>query len=202
MENLKRDLEELKEIRELLVVVDMVNGFIKEGALASPSIMRIVPRIQQLVNYYLEKDNGKVAIVRDSHSKDAVEFKTYAPHCIAGTHESELIDELKYVEKDALTYLKNSTNLVFAKNYIEDLINMENLEQIAFVGCLSEVCVENGAITTKNLLDELNRDVEVLVYSDAIDTFNAPNHNRYKITEDALDRMERNGIKIYRRGER
>ena len=192
--------DNLKEIRELLVVVDMVNGFVKEGSLATPSIMRIVPRIEKLLNYYLEKEFGGIAIVRDSHSKNAVEFNVYGSHCIEGTKESELIDELKFVEPYALTYLKNSTNLVFAKNFMNDLSKMENLERIGFTGCLSEVCVENGAISTRNLLDEWNRNTEVGVYSDAIDTYDAENHQSDLITKDALNRMNRNGVKIYRKG--
>ena len=192
--------ENLKEIRELLVVVDMVNGFVKEGTLAAPSIMRIVPRIEKLMDYYISKMGGQIAIVRDSHTKDAVEFNTYPAHCIKGSIESELIEELKKYESDSLTYLKNSTNLVFAKGFINDLKQMINLERIGFTGCLSEVCVENGAISTKNLLDEWNRDVEVGVYSDAIDTYDAPGHDRDLITKDALLRMERNGLKIYKKG--
>ena len=192
--------EDLKEIEELLFVIDMVNGFLKRGNLASPSIMRIVPRIEKLMGYYINKKGGQIAIVRDSHTKDAVEFKTYLPHCRKDTWESELIDEFKFVEPYALTYLKNSTNLVFAKGFIDDLKQMTNLKRIGFTGCLSEVCVENGAISTKNLLDEWNRDVEVGVYSDAIDTYDAPLHDRDLITKDALLRMERNGIKIYKKG--
>ena len=192
--------DNLKEIKELLIVVDMVNGFVKEGSLAAPTIMRIVPRIKRLINYYLEKEYGGVAIVRDSHPANAVEFNVYGPHCIEQTKESELIDELKFAEKDALIYLKNSTNLVFAKGFMEDLNKMNNLEKIGFTGCLSEVCVENGAISTRNLLDEWNRNTEVGVYEDAIDTYDALSHNRDMVTKNALDRMKRNGVKIYRKG--
>ena len=190
--------EDLKEIRELLVVVDMVNGFVKEGTLAAPSIMRIVPRIEKLMDYYINKIGGTVAIVRDSHQKDAIEFKTYPIHCIEGSKESELIDELKKYEKKSLTYLKNSTNLVFAKGYMEDLRKMINLEKILFTGCLSEVCVENGAISTKNLLDEWNRNIEVSVDPLGIDTYDAEGHDRNIVTKDALNRMKRNGIMIYK----
>ncbi|MBQ8892064.1 MAG: cysteine hydrolase [Bacilli bacterium] len=200
MKNLERSLEELKEIRELLVVIDMVNGFVKSGTLASPSIMRIVPRIRELLNKYLEKNNSKIVFVRDSHSANAEEFKIYGPHCIEGTKETEVIDELKFAEKDAYTYFKNSTNLVFADKFIHDLTNMRNLEKIDFCGCLSEVCVENGAISTRNLLDELNRNVVVGVHADAIDTYDAPGHERDEINQAAINRIKRNGVKIYKKG--
>lgn len=192
--------EDLKEIRELLVVIDMVNGFVKEGTLAAPTIMRIVPRIEKLMDYYINKVGGCVAVVRDSHTKDAVEFNTYPAHCIEGSKESELIEELKKYENDSLTYLKNSTNLVFAKGFIDDLRKMINLQKIIFTGCLSEVCVENGAISTKNLLDEWDRNVEVWVDALGIDTYDAPGHDRDLITKEALLRMERNGVKIYKKG--
>ena len=192
--------EDLKEIRELLVVIDMVNGFVKEGTLAAPTIMRIVPRIEKLMDYYINKVGGCVAVVRDSHTKDAVEFNTYPAHCIEGSKESELIDELKKYENDSLTYLKNSTNLVFAKGFIDDLRKMINLQKIIFTGCLSEVCVENGAITTRNLLDQWDRNVEVGVDALGIDTYDAEGHDSRIITEEALYRMQRNGINIYKGG--
>ena len=192
--------EDLKEIRELLVVIDMVNGFVKEGTLAAPTIMRIVPRIEKLMDYYIKKTGGAVAVVRDSHTKDAVEFNTYPAHCIEGSKESELIDELKKYENDSLTYLKNSTNLVFAKGFMDDLRKMINLQKIIFTGCLSEVCVENGAITTRNLLDQWDRNVEVGVDALGIDTYDAPGHDSRIITEEALYRMQRNGINIYKGG--
>ena len=64
------------------------------------------------------------------------------------------------------------------------------------MGCLSEVCVENGAIGLRTFFDQINKDVEVCVHADAIDTFNAPGHDADMVTRDALARMQANGIKI------
>ena len=46
---MNNDIEKLKRVRELLVTIDMVNGFVKEGSLAAPSIMRVVPRQVELL---------------------------------------------------------------------------------------------------------------------------------------------------------
>ena len=42
----------LEELKELLIVVDMVNGFAKEGAMADPNIMKIVPEIERLISIF------------------------------------------------------------------------------------------------------------------------------------------------------
>ena len=196
MKTINNDIEKLTRARELLITIDMVNGFVKEGALAAPSIMRIVPRQIELLEDTINDKNTGLIFIRDSHPIDAVEFKTYGKHCIEGTKETELIDELKEYELYAIEYLKNSTNLIFAMGLQQDLIRFYNLERIRLMGCLSEVCVENGAIGLRTFFDQINRDVEVCVHADAIDTFNAPGHDADMVTDDAIKRMQANGIKI------
>ena len=199
MKTINNNIEKLRKVKELLITIDMVNGFVKEGSLAAPSIMRVVPRQKELLDEAInDKDTG-VMFIRDSHPIDAVEFKTFGVHCLEGTKETEVIDELKVYESYALEYLKNSTNLMFALGMQQDLLKFYNLERIRLMGCLSEVCVENGAIGLRTFFDQVNRDIEICVHSDAIDTFNAPGHEADMVTKNALDRMKANGIKILER---
>ncbi len=192
-------LNNRNEAENLVVVIDMVNGFVKEGALAAPSIQRIIPRIKEILEENEKDEKGLNVIVRDTHPKDAIEFKTFGAHCVEGTDEVELVDELKPFEEKAVDFPKNSTNFMLADGVIPFLENCYKLKKIAFVGCLSEVCVKNAAITARNYFDQVNRDVEVGVYADAIDTFDAPGHNAEEVTERALADMEANGVKIYRK---
>ena len=195
MKTINNNIEKLRKVKELLITIDMVNGFVKEGSLAAPSIMRVVPRQKELLDEAInDKDTG-VMFIRDSHPIDAVEFKTFGVHCLEGNKETEVIDELKFYEPYALEYLKNSTNLMFALGMQQDLLKFYNLERIRLMGCLSEVCVENGAIGLRTFFDQVNRDVEVCVHEDAIDTFNVPGHDADIVTKEALNRMEANGIK-------
>ena len=196
MKTINNDIEKLTRARELLITIDMVNGFVKEGALAAPSIMKIVPRQLELLEDAINNNDTGLIFIRDSHPVDAVEFKTYGVHCIEGSKETELINELKEFEPYALEYLKNSTNLIFALGLQQDLIRFYNLERIRLMGCLSEYCVSNGAIGLRNYFDQLNKNIEVCVHPDAIDTFDAPGHNADVVTENALRQMKSNGIKI------
>lgn len=179
-------------VEEIVIVVDMINGFVKEGALASPSIMRVVPRQVEILREIMNDPKKGVIFIRDCHDEEAIEFKTFGRHCVDVTPETEVIDELK--EFDSIEYKKNSTNFVFAEGFMNDINKLKNLKRVLLMGCLSDICVKNGGITLRNLFDQQNRDVEVCVYEDAIDTFDAPGHERDEVTNSALQDMEANGI--------
>ena len=40
---------ELSQYKKLLIIVDMINGFVTEGALADPEIAKIVPEITRIM---------------------------------------------------------------------------------------------------------------------------------------------------------
>ena len=81
-------VEDYKKVKNLLIVIDMVNGFVREGALAAPSIARIIPHNVEMIQKFLKDSESAVIFIRDSHTPDAVEFKTFLPHCISGTEET------------------------------------------------------------------------------------------------------------------
>lgn len=194
MKILKNNLED-SNIEELVIVIDMVNGFVKEGTLASPSIMRVVPRQIEVLKEFINAPKKGIIFIRDCHTKDAVEFKTYPAHCIEGTTETEVIDEL--AEFVSIEYKKNSTNFVFADGFMSDISKLKSLKKVILMGCLSEVCVLNGAVSLKCLFNQDNRDIDVVVDASAIDTYDAEGHNSHNITCQALKEMESNGIKIF-----
>ena len=111
MKTKNNEIEYVKNVKELLITIDMVNGFIKEGTLAAPNIKRIIPKQVERIKEALASMDKGIVFIKDAHTEKSTEFKTYPKHCIKGSSESELVDELKDFEKDALVYLKNSTNL-------------------------------------------------------------------------------------------
>lgn len=188
--------EEERKIKNLAINIDMVNGFVKEGSLAAPSIMRVVPRQIELLNDYLNDDDKAMIFIRDEHTANSVEFKTFGIHCLKGTKETRVIDELKEYQQNAYDFTKNSTNFVFAPGFREQIERLENLKTVLLMGCLSEVCVKNGGITLRNYFDQINRNIDIYVAEDAIDTFDAPGHNAEEVTKRAIEDMKANGIKV------
>lgn len=193
--------KELKEIRELLIIVDMVNGFVKEGVMADPYIEHIIPEQIRLIKKFLEKNEGLV-FVKEAHSEDCAEFKIFPRHCVKGTSEAEIIDELKPFEKDALVYEKNSTSAMFAKNFLRDIDEMINLRNVVITGCCTDICDMNLAIPLKNYFNEYNREVDIYIPENAVETYEAPNHNRDEYNEMAFKLMNQSGIKLVKRYER
>ena len=188
-------MKKREELTKLLVVVDMVNGFIKEGKMSDKDINHITPRITSLVESFLSDEEG-VAFIKDTHEVNSTEFKKYPPHCLKGTSESELISELSSYEQKSLSYEKNSTSTIFAKNFMRDIERMESLKEVIITGCCTDICVMNLAIPLVNYFDEENRDVRVLVPQNAVETFNSNIHNRDEYNSMALKLMKNQGIGV------
>lgn len=188
-------MRDLKEITKLLINVDMINGFVKEGAMADNFIQGIVPKQIELMEQILQDSEG-IAIIKDTHKKMCREFKRYPEHCVEGSKEAELIDELKIFEKDALVYAKNSTSTIYAPGFINDIDKMSNLKEVIIVGCCTDICILNLAIPLQNYFDQKDLDVKIIVPKDAVETYDAPNHNRKEYNEIAFKLMKQAGINI------
>ena len=85
----------------LLVVIDMINGFAREGALASPRVEGIIPAVAGLSRRCAELRIPRIAL-SDCHTPSSAEFASYPPHCLEGTREAELVEELKAVVLESM----------------------------------------------------------------------------------------------------
>lgn len=189
-------MKKLENIEELLINVDMVNGFVKKGAMADPYIEHIIPEHIKLMKQMKEKQNGIIAIIKDSHKKDCREFKRYPIHCVEGTEEAELVEELAEFEEGALVYTKNSTSTIYAPNFLEDIDKMVNLKEVIIIGCCTDICVINLAIPLQNYFDQKDRNIIITLPKNAVETYDAPTHNRREYNEIAFKLMEQAGIKL------
>ena len=188
-------LKSFEEIEEVLVVVDTVNGFMTGGALANPAAMHIVPKQIELIEKILER-NGLLIYVKEFHDENCVEFKTFPPHCVKDTWEAEMVEQLKPYEKYALTIEKNSTSFMFARGFLNLMKLMKNLKRIYGTGVCSDICIPNGFIPLKNYFNQNNRDVEIIIPLNSIDTFDAPNHSKIEYEHASNILMEQSGIKL------
>lgn len=191
----------LEEIRSLLIIIDMVNGFVREGAMADTYIEHIISEQLRLIKMFLE-ENEAVAFIKDCHKNGAREFDRYPVHCLEGTYEAELVDELKPFEKDAFVYKKNSTSAIFAPNFIDDINKMTTLKEIIFTGCCSDICDMNLIIPLQNYFDEINRKVELIVPTNAIETYDSVSHSRKEYNEMTYKLLSQSGVKLVRKYER
>lgn len=192
-----KNVKNLKVYETALIVVDMVNGFVNEGVLHDKNIKKIVPRQLELLEE-AEKKGSLIILVKDTHNKNATEFKRFGntTHCIQGTSEAELIDELKpFEQKDnVITVEKNSTSLMESPEFREIVKQAENLKEVNFVGCCTDICVFNGAMGLANYYDQWNRDVTINVHEDAIATYSEDEREEYVQSAKLL--MKQQGINL------
>lgn len=183
-------------VNKALFVVDMNNGFAKEGALASSRVEKIIPNIVKVIKEFQSNGNDVVAFT-DCHKENAAEFKSFPPHCIEGTIESELVDEIKVFEKIHVIK-KNSTN-AFLEEETKKVINKlleKDVKEYYITGCVTDICVKQFALTLKTYFNMKDLDNEVLVIKDCVDTFDAPGHNAEEMNKYSFMDMEQAGIKL------
>lgn len=185
----------VKNVKKLLLVVDLNNGFTKQGAMADPFIQHIVPESRRLVKHFLKK-GYMVGYIKDWHDEQSVEFKRYPGHCKGGTYEAQMVDELLEFESEVVVFKKNSTSAMFAEGFMEMLSKMEQLEEVVIIGCCTDVCVINLAIPLQNYFDEHNRCVKIIIPKNAVETYNSPTHPREEYNEIAFKLLIQTGITL------
>ena len=196
--------KDILEIKRLLLVVDVVKGFMEKGSMADPKMRHIIPSVIELVQNFQGKE-AVIGFIKDSHKSSAIEFNKFPIHCLENTEESELIDELKNYEENSLTYLKNSTSAMYAPEFLDNIKALINLKEIVIAGVCTDICDLNLALPLINYFDENNQNVEIIVPTNAVDTYDALSHPKDEYNEIALKLMRQAGIKVipkYERGER
>ena len=191
-------IKNLKLYEKVLIVVDMVNGFVYNGPLHDIECSKIIPRQKEIIDDYL--DNGDLVVfIKDTHTKDSTEFSRMPIHCLENTDESELVPELReYVGRDnVITINKNSTSFNEAPEFRELITNLVNLKRVDEIGVCTDICDFNGIMGLANRLNQENRDVSIYVHEDAVATFNETERREY--VEAAKLLMKQQGINIIRK---
>lgn len=191
-------IKNLKLYERVLIVVDMVNGFVYNGPLHDIECSKIIPRQKEIIDDYL--DNGDLVVfIKDTHTKDSTEFSRMPIHCLENTDESELVPELKeYVGRDnVITINKNSTSFNETPEFRELITNLVNLKRVDEIGVCTDICDFNGIMGLANRFNQENRDVSIYVHEDAIATFNESERSKYVDAAKLL--MKQQGINIIRK---
>lgn len=184
--------------RKALVIVDMVNGFINEGVLHDPYIDTITDEIVRLAKGYIE-NGDKVIAFKDCHTEESPELISgggvMPPHCMNGTNEVNQVSKLAEIEKYMDVFEKNSTD-GFMVPAVQEAI--QGFDELVVVGCCTDICVKNFAISAKNHFNQFNRRVSVVVPENAVETYHAPaiGHDRDEWNHMAFRFMKQAGVDV------
>ncbi|PAB59175.1 isochorismatase family cysteine hydrolase [Anaeromicrobium sediminis] len=189
-------LKELKEDCTVIMVVDVINGFVKEGNLFSDRISKILSPIEELLN---KGKNYKKIFIKDTHTHESLELETYPTHCLVGTQEAEIVDELKgYIDNNSEVICKNSTNAFVNEQFAKWLRENEGIKNYIIVGDCTDICVMQLALTLKAYHNEKNLKNRIIVPKNCVETYDldVTYHDGDLLYLMSLYMMESNGIEI------
>ena len=174
-----------------LFIVDMNNGFAKEGVLSSPRVEEVIEPIADFGKVISSKINTMVAFT-DTHDEDAVEFKSYPAHCLRGDMESEVVKEILAIDNLEIIE-KNSTNGFFAI----DIEKYKDLDNFIVVGCCTDICVYQFVLTLKTYFNQNNLDKNIIVPMNLVETYDIDMvHSGDFLNTIFLNSMMQNGINV------
>jgi len=169
---------ELKEPqRAAVVVVDLTRGFCTDGPLSSPRVQAVVAPIVRLVERAHALGVPHFVLPQDTHEPDAVEFGSFAPHCVRGTPESVTAPELTALPfaGQFIVIAKNSINSTLAPGWQAWRARHADVRTFIVVGDCTDYCIYQLAMALRvSANSNQERDLRVIVPADCVDTYDLP----------------------------
>lgn len=177
-----------------LIIVDMINGFVKEGPLSSENALKIVPGIAELLKTCSNR-GFSCLFFADCHSEKSPEFGAYPVHCLEGTEQCEPVSEIAGAGGYRLIY-KNSTNGCQEPEFQKWLGENADISNFIVTGCCTDICVLQFALSLKTEFNRRNRTSRVVVPMNLSATYDAPGHIADFIDLVSFYNMHTNGIEV------
>lgn len=171
--------------KEALLIIDMLNDFVIEGApLEVPDTRRIIPNIRREIEK--ARSEGKPVIyICDTHAPNDREFSKFGwpPHAVKGTKGAEIVEELKPGKGDLIT--EKTTYSGFYKTDLDEKLKRLGVDSLRLTGCVTHICILFTAA------DAVLREYNVTVVEDSVAGLTKDDH-------DAALRIMRNvlGVKV------
>ncbi len=197
--------------RVIMISVDVINGFCKEGPLASERVGRIAQPIAELFQRAYDLGVRNFALTQDTHDPETPEFNAYPPHCVRGTDESEAVDELKALPffNDMAIFPKNALSSHLHTDLDPWIVERPQADRFVVVGDCTDLCTYNSAMYLRMDANARNLQRRVIVPADVVDTFDTPVSAARELgikAHDAdlhhilfLHHMAMNGVEVVRR---
>lgn len=127
--------------KKALLIIDMLNDFVLEGApLEVPDTRKIIPVIKEEIEK--AKDEGSPVIyVCDAHDKEDKEFSKFGwpAHSVKGTKGAEVVDELKPQRDDIV--IKKTTYSSFYNTTLNETLERLGVSNLILTGCVTHICI-------------------------------------------------------------
>ncbi|MEM3651045.1 MAG: isochorismatase family cysteine hydrolase [Candidatus Jordarchaeaceae archaeon] len=130
-------------MKPAILVIDMLNDFILEGApLECSAGRKIITPIKRLIEHARNK-KIPVIFIADSHDPDDREFQIWPPHAVEKTKGSEVIDELRPQKGDVI--VKKKTYDGFFKTNLDKVLKGKKIDTLILTGVCTDICIMHTA---------------------------------------------------------
>ncbi len=170
---LSRPGKQLSPSQVAVFSVDVIEGFCRQGPLASPRVEAIIEPITRLFNLAHAAGVGHFLLTQDTHRPDAEEFMEFPPHCIAGTAESSTVREFAGLPfAGSFTVIpKNSINSLIETRLEEWLTVHPEVTEFITVGDCTDLCLYQLAMSLKLRSNALGLGYRITAPIDCVDTY-------------------------------
>lgn len=128
-------------MKRALLVIDMLNDFVKEGApLEVPDTRKVIPSIKKEIQE-ARKRGEPVVYVCDSHEPNDPEFKRFGwpAHAVKGTEGAMVVEELSPQEGDII--IEKTTYSGFYKTTLDETLKRLGVDTLRLTGCVTHICI-------------------------------------------------------------
>ncbi|MCA9243254.1 MAG: cysteine hydrolase [Phycisphaerales bacterium] len=149
-----------------VMVVDMLEGFTREGPLASPRVDALVAK--QAAFLRALPPESLVVFLSDAHSPDDFEFRRFPPHCLRGDRQARIRPELLEATKEAharVEIVEKTTFSGFFRTRLDEVVSAAPSDEWIVIGCVTDCCVE------ANVAELTYRGKSVVVIRELVDTW-------------------------------
>ncbi|TLM67172.1 MAG: cysteine hydrolase [Deltaproteobacteria bacterium] len=149
-------------MREALLVIDMLNDFVREGAPLEVTAARaILPALRARLDA-ARAGGVPVIYICDAHRADDPEFARmgWPPHAIKGTTGAEVVAELAPLETDPV--IEKTAYSGFHHTGLDGILQALGVGRLVLTGCVTNICIHYTAY------DAVIRGYQVVVPADCV----------------------------------
>lgn len=158
-----------------VLVVDLIEGFCRQGPLASPRVEALVAPTVSFLHRCHELGIRTFLFPCDAHQADSPEFQAFPPHCLADTAESQLASELLALPFADLfeRFDKRSVSSLVETGLATRLLG-DRFQKLICLGDCTDLCLYHLASGLRFLANSEGLLWEVIVPADLVATYDLP----------------------------
>ena len=156
-------------MKTALIIIDMLNDFVRGGVLANEAADAIIPPIQSLLKHAREQADWVVVFANDAHLEGDVEIDVWGKHAMKGTRGAQVIEALAPQPGPQEWEEPKRFYGVFEDTNLAEKLRAQDVDTVCLTGQHTNCCVRHSAYGS------FRHGLNILVPEDAVVAFNEDN---------------------------